>query len=90
MPYAIKVTEGTIPYIIECANVHKLTVADSLRDNMEFNAEDGFETYVVLDVSIGPDWHSVAFTEFTGPDFFRNWKFAEGYEPTMFAEVVRP
>lgn len=46
--YAIKLTNENIPHIIEVTTPLGWTLHNTLQDNMEFNAEDGFDTMLFM------------------------------------------
>lgn len=85
MPSATKVTKENLEYIVYYATMCKLNL-DYLKDTMEFNAEDGVNTYLITDGTI--EEHNVTFTEVTEPDFRANWKFTD-FETSTFEKIER-
>lgn len=84
MPKALKVTEATVDYIVDYAKVLGFDLT-YLRDELEYHAEDGFELYCITDGNI--EHRNVTFSTFIHPDFFRNWKFAETENHSLFTKI---
>jgi len=84
MPRAIKVTEKTIPYIDAHAAENGFRL--DTRDEMEFNAEYGAETYLITDGQ--KDTNNVVYTFLWRADFEKIWKF-DNTETDKFETIVR-
>lgn len=86
MPKAIQVREDNIDYIYDYGAKLGFDLRH-LRDNMEVNAIDGFDTYIMTDGSA--ELNNVTFTEFIDEDFFHSWKFTESQNPNHFVQITR-
>lgn len=86
MPKAIRVCEENLEFIIEYAKDRRLNL-DYLKDTLEYNAENGFDTMLVTDGT--PEQNNVTFTEMIEDDFNNSWKFAQAENPNHFVEIVR-
>lgn len=77
--YALTLNSETTPRIIEAAATLGWTL-DHLQDNVEFNAEDGFETTLLM--KLFPDDNEIAtFNEVTG-DYAENmFRVTEDLDP---------
>jgi len=89
MPKAIQVREDNLDYIMEYARARDLDVSSYLKDNMEYNAEDGFKTYMVTDGDKTHDRNNTTFTMFTEEGFRDYWKFKQQENPNQFVEIER-
>lgn len=85
MPRAIHLTEHNVDKIVEEAKSLGYSLS-YLRDTIEYNAENGFDTYLVTDGASATN--NITFTEFVDTDFHRIWKFAEAESPTEFVEIT--
>jgi len=84
MPRAIKVTDETIPYIDAHAAENGFRL--DTRDEVEFNASFGAETYLITDGQ--KETNNVVYTFMWGADFENTWKF-ENTESDKFETIVR-
>lgn len=73
MTYGTQVTAENVDYVISVAKDWGLNL-DYLKDNVEYNAEDGEETYVVMDGGFESE-KPVTFTDMTGSGFRESWRF---------------
>lgn len=86
MPQAIKVLPENIDFIMEYGREREFDLS-STRDNAEYNAEDGYETYLITDGT--PEDRNVTFTAMTETGFRDSWKFVEPENPNMFVKIER-
>ena len=86
MPKAIKVQDFNVAYIIQYGANLEFDLS-YIGDNMDYNAADGFETYLITDGS--NEDRNVTFTAFAGPDFHAIWKFAEPEDKYHFTPIER-
>ena len=86
MPKAIPVIEDNITFIVEYAKALGFNL-DYIRDTMEYNAEDGYVTYLITDGT--SENNNVTFTEMIEPDFNHNWDFTEQPSLTEFVNIER-
>lgn len=84
---AIKVREDNIDYIVEYAREREMNL-DYIKDNMEYNALDGVDTYVVTDEDPENPLHCT-FTDMTDYTFRTHWKFKEHENPNIFVPIER-
>lgn len=86
MPKAIQVCEDNLDYIEFYAGRLGFDLS-YLKDNMECNAEDGADTYLITD---GTDKdHNVTFTDMPENSFRRLWKFVDHENPNHFVKIER-
>lgn len=86
MPKAIHVTEDNIDYILAYAKALEFDLSH-IKDNMLYNREDGWETYLITDGTAKD--RNVTFTEFVDADFNRLWKFKQMEDPNHFIPIER-
>ncbi len=86
MPYAIEVREDNIEFIVEYGREREFDLS-YVRDNMEYNAEDGFGSYMLTDGT--PEKRNVTFTMTTDAGFRQSWKFVEHENPNQFVKIER-
>lgn len=86
MPKAILVTKQNIDFIMEYADNLGFNL-DYLPDNVEYNAEDGYATYLITDGT--SEKNNVTFTEMTETGFYDSWKFADTFCADHFVEIER-
>lgn len=85
MPYALKVTEETIDYILGFGAALGFSL-DYIKDDLLYYGESEKHTYYII-TDGKPEIGNVTFTTMIAPDFFRNWKFY--YETSdKFSEIV--
>ncbi len=84
MPYAIKVTEKSIPQINRIADLVGMDLS-YIPDELQYHAEDGHELFLVKDGKIQD--HNITFTTMRGDAFSSSWKFIEAANSTGFAKI---
>lgn len=77
--YAIKVTEDTLPQILEKTSPLGWTLG-YLKDNMEFNAEDGYDTILFMKLYRGTT-EIATFVEEEWDEVNENIRLTEGTDP---------
>lgn len=87
MPRAILLTEDNVDRIVEDAKKLQMNLSH-LRDNMRYNAEDGFETYLITDGDLN-EYNNITFTEFTDAGFRSTWKFVHPESQKHFVKIER-
>jgi hypothetical protein len=86
--YATKLTDENLNQIVEFAKCFDLNL-DYLQDTLEFNAEDGFGTYVIVSVRLDEGYEPiVTFTEMTDAGFAEAWKLTEITYMELFKRVI--
>ena len=86
MVRAIKVTEENLTFIVQYAAAVNMDLS-YLRDNVESNADFGWETYVVTDGTIKDN--NVVFTTWSEPGFRETWEFIEPETTIYWQDVIR-
>jgi hypothetical protein len=87
MPVAIKLTDISVEWIIRRFAEVELMDLSHLRDEMEYNAEYGNDTYLIVDGSIS--LNNVTATTFIDADFHNTWKFIEPESEHHWSGVTR-
>lgn len=85
--YVAQLTEDNLEPIIQYGAQHNLNLAD-FRDDVPFNAEDGFDTCVIASI----DWDTKqlrTITTVTEPDIARNWVLHENDKYLYFTRATR-
>lgn len=86
--YAAKLTDENLTDIVEYAKRHNLNL-DYLQDTKEFNAEIGFETYVIMSVRTDEGYDPiVTFTEMADADFDRNYQLGTMTYLNLFKVII--
>lgn len=75
MPYAVKVTQETVEYVIDWMVQHRLNVSD-FQDDLDYYTEEGIEFYAYMDYAYGED--NCTFTTMTSDDLLSYWYFPHG------------
>jgi hypothetical protein len=86
MLMALRLTEDNVDHIVEDAKQFQRNL-EHLRDELEFNAEDGSETYLIKDhpKHLG----SITYTTKTDEDFHAVWQFTNSEIPNHYAQITR-
>jgi thiaminase len=85
MPKAIPVLDENIEFIQDYAKERGFNL-DYIQDTKEYYAEYGYVTYLITDGS--NETRNLTFTEMTGADFERIWKFTSNEDPRQFVEIA--
>jgi len=85
--YAVQLTDANIEAIVEYGAQQKLNLAD-FRDDMEFNAEDGFDTVAVASIDVEKDI-LVTITTMTSEGFAASWCMHPSDQYKQFTRVSR-
>lgn len=86
MPYAIQVREDNIDFI-EAHGRDSLFDLSYVKENREYNAEDGENSYLITDGTHADD--NVTYTMMTESGFRQSWKFVEHENPNRFVKIER-
>jgi len=86
MPYAIQVRTDNLDFIKEFGHQSEFNL-EYIEDNMEYNALDGENTYMITDGNMID--RNVTFTEMTESGFRQSWKFVEPENPNQFVKIER-
>ena len=84
MAQALRVTEEQLYYIIFLTDVLGYDICH-LRDEFEVNADDGEETYLIMDGELR--LQNVTHKIMTGTDFHNTWKFVNLQDDRKMTEI---
>lgn len=83
---AIRLRSDNVDKIIEDARGVGFDLSH-LKDEMEYNALDGYDTILITDGSVPKG--NITFTTMTDIDFRQTWKFKDHENPNMFVPIER-
>jgi len=89
--HAVKVTEENLEEIVAYAKKHQLDISH-LQDNLEFHADYGWDTMIVVHSETRPTAHILYFDDMDSCQFFNRYFFTNGsthaFSPTgTFKEI---
>ncbi len=85
--YAIQLSEDNIDAIVELGAQHHLNLAD-FRDDIEVNAEDGFDTFAIAVIDVDAD-KLIKISTTASIDFTNSWVMHPSDQYRQFTRISR-